>query len=131
MIALQAPVLLDIGIPITLANGVAAAQNTPGSGVLSTNPTFTVSPRGDGDRTLALNARGTGAVPTTATGTLWASSDGGTSWQIYAGSLALVATTTTADQVVLHLVAGLLYQLLLSALTLGSATAVSVDGAIS
>lgn len=134
------PTLLDTGLPVVLANGIAIVQvgpppvNTSALGVALriTNPIFTVQPRtGGGDRTLSLSARSVAAVPTTLTASVYESSDGGTTWSLHQAGLALVASTVATNAQVLHLVAGLLYQVLVTTLTLGSATSVSVDGAIS
>lgn len=97
------------------ATGVAAAD------------TFSFPARGDGgDRTLALSVIGLDAVPTTATADLECSADGGTTWQKHSNAIALAATTVATTQRVTNLVAGLLYRINLTTLTLGSATSVSV-----
>lgn len=97
------------------ATGVAAADS------------FGVQPRPTGgDRTLVLAAAGTGAVPTTVTADLESSADQGVTWQKYATALALVAAGVGATTKVLNVVAGLLYRVNITALTLGGASAVGI-----
>lgn len=100
-------------------------STTGGSGKY---PIFTVQPS-SGDavmRTVTFTSKGAGAVPTTATATLWSSDDSGATWQTYKSGIALVATTTATDYQI-QLTSGKIYQLTLTALTLGSATSVTVD----
>lgn len=109
--------------PLTAASG--APDTTPQGG------SFGVAPNpGSTDTTLELSAVGIGAVPTTVTANLLVSFDNGATWQDFATNLTLVATSKAAAQTVQHLVAGPLYAIALSAVTLGSATGVSIRAAI-
>lgn len=136
---LSGPTLMEPGINQTLVNAVTAVQTLANAGtaaIASKNITFTVNASSDGkDRTLNLSARGIAAgvptLPTTMSVGLYASSDGGTTWKLSQTAFALVAATIATDAQALHLVAGILYQLLVTTLTLGSATSVSVDAALS
>lgn len=129
---------LDAGIKFTAANQITAAQTTPGSShdsqdllAAGKNPIFCVQPSAIGTkRTVSLAARGAGAVPTTVTATLYESSDGGTTWNAHAAAYNLIATGIATDAQV-DIVAGLLYQVLETALTLGTATSASVDVIVS
>ena len=100
-------------------------STTGGSGAY---PIFTVQPSsGDAtQRVVNFKAKGAGAVPTTVSCTLFSSDDSGASWQTYKASFALVATGTATD-VQVSLEPGQIYQVLVTTLTLGSATSVSVD----
>ena len=131
--------LLDVGIPITLVNAVAAAQILGNAGQAlnvapygtGTNPIFTVQPGPSApDRTLNLHAKSATAVPTSLTVTCYCSDDGVT-WTQYQQPLNLIEGGVATDQQILHLVSGLQYQLLVTGLVLGSATTVSIDGSIS
>jgi hypothetical protein len=127
------PVTLETGLPVFLASGVATVQTLGQAGTSAsrlTNPTFSVPPRGDGgDRTLSLSANGVAAVPTTVTVSLYAYD--GSAWSLYESAIALIATGVATDAQELHLVAGLQYQVLVTTLTLGSATSVNVTGSLS
>jgi hypothetical protein len=129
------PVALEPGVSVTLANAIAAAQVLGQAGLTATNltnPRFSVFPRGDGgDRTLNLNVRSATAVPTTVTASLYQSTDNGVTWELAQAAFNLVTSTVATGAQALHLTAGVLYQLLITTLTLGSATTVSVDGSIS
>src|SRR5271154_5503322 len=129
------PVALEPGVTVTLASLITAAQVKSAAGTTATrltNPLFSVFPRGDGgDRTLNLQVNSVTAVPTTLTASLYSSSNGGASWNLFQAAIALVASTVATDVQVLHLTAGLIYTLLVTTLTLGSATNVSVDGSVS
>lgn len=79
--------------------------------------------------TLTLEAVGVGAVPTTVTVTLQASMDGGVTYQPYGSGgagIALVATGAGTIAIIQNVNSGLLYQVNITSLTLGSATAVNV-----
>jgi hypothetical protein len=129
------PVALEPGISVTLASAVAAAQVLGQAGLTATrltNPLFSVFPRGDGgDRTLNLNVRSATAVPTTVTASLYQSTDNGVTWELAQPAFNLVQAGVVTGAQALHLVAGVLYQLLVTSLALGSATTVSVDGSVS
>ena len=136
----SAVTILDPGLPLTLINAITAAQlpapptqaSAAAANLAGTNIIFTVQPRGDGGaRTLNLHGRSATAVPTTATLSLYSSSDGGVTWTLEQSTIALCASTVFTDGVLTNLVAGLLYILLATAVTLGSATTVSVDGSLS
>jgi hypothetical protein len=126
--------LVDTGISFGAVSGVAAAQtvaNAGTAGAATTNPTFGVAPSADG-RARTLNIKAKGAIlPTTLSVTLYSSDDGGATWQAYGGSIALVATTVATDSQQLNIVSGLLFQLLVTTLTLGSAASVAVDVQVS
>ena len=125
----DAATIIEPGFPLVLANAITSAQSTAGSTVRSTNPYFTVQPRGDaGDRTLNLNVRGNGGAPTTVNASLYASDDSGSTWQLYQAATGNLVTNSAQA---LHLVAGLLYQVLASSVTLGGATSVNVEGQLS
>jgi hypothetical protein len=126
--------VLDPGFNYTLATGIAAAQTLAQAGAAlgASNPIFTVQPTGIGGRRfLSLHARGAGAVPTTVTVGLYSSTDGGATWNLYKAAITLVTGTAATDSQVQDLVAGPLYQVLVTTLTLGSASAVSIDGSVS
>jgi hypothetical protein len=136
------PFSLDIGLPLTLINGVAASQTTGALPSATTtnvstngvapNPTFSVPSRGDsGDRTINLNARGVGGSLTALTVDLYASTDSGASWQLYEGDITLVTGGVSTDSQALHVVSGVLYCLIAKTVTLNTATAVDVDGSLS
>lgn len=103
---------------------VAATSTTlPAGAVLP----FTLSPtRGGGPEVLLFEAVGAGAVPTTVTAQLQASLDGGTTFQNLGAPINLVATGTGTIAVVTNMAAGAVYQLTLTAVTLGSATSVTI-----
>jgi len=125
--------LLEAGTLSNVVNGVAATQSAPsGTGLLATNPMFTVAGRGGyGTNDVTFHADGVGGIPTTATGALYASDNGGVSWNLFSSGINLVATGAGSDQTVTGLKPGLIYQLILSAVTLGgSATAVNVSAAV-
>jgi len=125
-------VSLETGTPVTLINAIAAVQANPGTAINNTNQTFAVVPTGQGGpRVLSLHARSATAVPTALAVQLYSSSDGGATWDLYQGAVTLVSGVTPVENQISNLVSGLIYQLLVSALTLGSATTVSVDGTIS
>lgn len=133
------PSVLDPSLPVTLINALTAVQTLATAGTaasFATNPLFTVNASPEGkERTLNLHAKGilTGVptLPTTLTVSLYSSTDGGVTWNLYQAAIALVTATVATDVQVLHLVSGLVYQLLVTTLTLGSATSVSVDGNLS
>lgn len=124
-----ATIILESGGP---PQAVVNAATATGVGASSL---FTVSPGRDGatPHVLTLEAVGAGAVPTTVTANLTASSDGGTTYQTYGsnGSIALVATSTGTIAIISNLVSGLIYQLSIGTLTLGSATSVTVWAGVS
>lgn len=129
------PSLLDDGISVVLASGVAAAQTISNAGtgqaITTTNPLFTIPAATYRPRVLNLKAKGVGALPTTMSVTLFTSDDNGTTWQAYGAAIALVTTTVATDAQIVNIAAGLMCQLLVTALTLGSASSVSVDGVLS
>jgi len=117
-----------------IVNAITAVQTLANAGPLSglANPRFGIDAgpveRG---RTLNLHGSGVAAVPTTVTVSLYASTDGGVTWTLYQAAIALCASTAWTDAQVLNLLPGLLYQVLVTTLTLGSATSVSVDATLS
>lgn len=133
----NAVTLLEPGIPIILANNVTAAQSVPGTslnvvpGGLGTNPIFTVNASGmNTSRTVNLHARGIGGTLTAVTVQLWASDDG-VNWNEYQEPITLVQAGVITDYQALYFAAGFQYQALVSALTLNTATGVSIDGGVS
>lgn len=119
----QATLLLEPGGgPQAIING-ATSTTLP---AIAFVPFAVQPPRGGGPEVLVFEAVGAGAVPTTVTGQLQISLDGGTTFQNYGAALNLVAAGVGAAQAVTNIVAGAIYQLTLTALTLGSATAVTV-----
>ncbi len=117
----MANILLETAVPFP----VTGAITTTGTGVASV---FSVQPRQNNqDRTLALSALGVVAEPTTLTVDLECSVDAGTTWQKYSTAIALVATAVATTKVLTNVVAGLLYRINATAVTLGgSSTSVSV-----
>lgn len=123
-----------------IASAIAAAQTlaaNAGIGSSLTNPRFGVD-SGPTERGRTLNLHGSGIsstgapiVPTTVTASLYSSSDGGVTWNLYQAAIPLGATTIFTDVQVLNVVPGLLYQILITTLTLGSASSVSVDATLS
>ena len=127
-------VLLYQGNNVDVVSGVTATQSTPsGSTLLATNPMFTVSGRrgtGSGNN-ITFHADGVGGVPTTATGAVYSSDNGGTTWNLVQGSIDLVAAGVATDYVLENVAPGLIYQMILTTVSLGgSATAVNVGAAV-
>jgi hypothetical protein len=124
--SLGSPSTLETGVPTQLWSGTAAGVGTY---------YFVVQPGGAGAaRTLNLEAIGTGAVPTTVTANVEQTNDGGATWQAVgtAGTgIALVATGTGTAFNLTNLVAGPVYRLNVTTLTLGSATAAVIVGTLS
>lgn len=115
-------VILDAGqvFPVINAATTTGAQQQ-----------FGVRQTPDGQpRTLLLQAVGS-TMPTTLTAQLQASNDGGTTFQNIGATLPIVATSTGAPQSVSGIVPGAVYQLNITALTLGSAGSVTVNAAVS
>lgn len=118
----------------TLPSGINCAVSIPLTTTGVTNyATFTVegSPN-NRDHTLVLTAVGSAAptLLTTLTFDLEVSSDGGTTWGKYGANtaIALVATAALTAKIIVNVVAGLLYRLNPSTVTLGGQTNVTVWG---
>lgn len=114
-------ILLETAVPASVTGAIITTGTT-------LSFPFAVLPRQNNqDRTLALSAIGVAAVPTTLTVDLECSADGGTTWQKYSTAIALVATAAATTKVILNVVAGLLYRINPTTVTLGgTATSVSV-----
>lgn len=116
------PYFLDPGSLVQIVSGVTAA----GSALTPQTPAFTIPMRPDGaTRTLEVSALGAGAVPTTVSVQLLSSSDNGATWQNEGSALAVVATSVPAPQQI-TVSSGRIYAMVVSSLTLGSATSVTV-----
>lgn len=136
------PAIIEPGFPVVLARNIGAVQTVANAGastgaisatgVEATNPFFTLGPSGiSTGRTLNLSARGVGAVPTTVSAQVYKSTDGGTTWSAYGAAVPLIVAGVATDGQVVNLVDGPIYQVLVPTLTLGGATGVNVDGALS
>lgn len=112
-------ILLETAVPANVTGPIT----TTGAA-----PAFSIQPRQNNeDRTLALSAIGVVAEPTTLTVDLECSVDNGTTWQKYKTAIALVATAVGTVAVILNVVAGLLYRINATTVTLGgSSTSVAV-----
>ena len=116
--------------PVALAAASGSPATAPQGGVFSISP----SPSGE-DITLVVTADGVGAVPTTVTANLLVSDSGQTPssmvWQEFATAAPLVTAGVAIASEFLHLTAGRVWAIALSALTLGSATGVNIYASIS
>lgn len=121
------PIVLQSGNPTPVVNA-ATSTTLPVGAVVP----FTLSPAsGGGPRTISFEAIGAGAVPTTVTAQLQASEDGGVTFQNLGAAINLVSTGAGSIQAIPNLDPGLVYQLTLTAVTLGTATSVTIYGAVS
>lgn len=116
--------MADLGLIGALPAGaittVVAATATGGTGT-GTAYQFGISMAPDThSRTILFWTKGASAVPTTVTGNIEASFDGGTTWEIYKLAVAFVASTV-ATVYVTDIVAGPIYRINLTTITIGSA----------
>lgn len=117
---------LDPGSLVQIVAGVTSA----GSALTPQTPVFTFPLKPDGaPRTLEVSALGAGAVPTTVSVQLLSSSDQGATWQNEGSALAVVATSVPAPQQI-TVSSGKMYAAVVSSLTLGGASSVSVLGTV-
>ena len=116
------PNILDAGQVFSVVNAATATGAGPQFGVRQT-------PDGQ-PRTILLQAVGA-TMPTTLTAQLQVSNDGGSTFQNIGSAPNLVATSTGAPKSVSGIVPGAVYQLNVTALTIGSASSVTVNAAVS
>jgi hypothetical protein len=117
--ALSTGMIVDIVNPAATTTGTAQSYE------------FGVEAAPDGhSRTLACCVIGASAVPTTVTANLEASFNGGTDWVIYKLAVALVAATV-ATALITDLVAGPMYRLNMTTVTIGSAVTYRVKACLS
>lgn len=122
--------VLNQGFNCQIVGGVTAAQTLAaniGVAFTSTNPFWTLPPSSSG-QSRTLNLKGTslaaGTPPTTFKISIYSSPDNGASWTLDEAEIALAASTAFTDAQAVNLVPGLMYQALVTTLTLGSATSV-------
>jgi hypothetical protein len=119
----QSTLILEPGGPPQPVINAATTTTLPAIGFVP----FTVpASRGGGPYVLYLEAVGASAVPTTVTAQLTCSLDGGVTFQNLGSAINLVATSAGTVAIVTNVVPGAIYLLTLTALTLGSATSVTV-----
>lgn len=120
------PYYLDPGSLVQIVSGITAA----GSALTPQTPVFTFPLKPDGaPRTLEVSAIGIGAVPTAVSVQLLSSSDNGATWQNEGSALAVIAASTPAPQQV-TVSSGKMYAMVLTTVTLGGASSVTVFGTV-
>ena len=104
----------------TIVNVVDPTTATGGTGT-ATSYQFGVEMSPDThSRSILFWTKGASAVPTTVTGNIEASFDGGTTWEIYQLAVHFVASTV-ATVFATDIVAGPIYRINLTTITIGSA----------
>ena len=120
------PVTIESGVNVQVATNLQAQA---ASAITPQTPVFAIQAApGGGDRTITIAQQGIGGIPTNVVVNLLASYDGGTTWQVYASGsgLQLVNAGVPSAQQARGSVAGPLFSLAISALTLAPATGVNL-----